>query len=60
MKCLLSECWIIITRYFSINIYGWGQLALAVAIVIYLHTSKRVTDTFADFPEETDTGLTGK
>ena len=39
----------------SINIYGWGQLALAVAIIIYLYSSKRVTDTFADFPEETET-----
>ena len=38
----------------SINIYGWGQLALAVAIIIYLYSSKRVTDTFADFPEETE------
>ena len=39
----------------SINIYGWGQLALAVAIIVYLYSSKRVTDTFADFPEETET-----
>jgi len=37
----------------SINIYGWGQLALAAAILIYLYSSERVTDTFADFPEET-------
>ncbi len=39
----------------SINIYGWLQLALAVAIIIYLYTSTRVTDTFADFPVETET-----
>lgn len=39
----------------SINVYGWLQLALAVAIIIYLYTSKRVTDTFADFPVETGT-----
>lgn len=39
----------------SINIYGWGQLALAVAIIVYLYSSKRVTDTFADFPEGTET-----
>lgn len=44
----------------SINIYGWGQLALAVAIIIYLYSSKRVTDTFADFPEETETELNKK
>jgi len=39
----------------SINVYGWGQLALAVAIIVYLYSSKRVTDTFADFPEEPET-----
>ncbi len=44
----------------SINIYGWGQLAVAVAIIIYLYSSKRVTDTFADFPEETETEQTKK
>ena len=44
----------------SINIYGWGQLALAVAIIIYLYSSKRVTDTFADFPEEAETELNKK
>ncbi len=44
----------------SINIYGWGQLAAAVAIIIYLYSSKRVTDTFADFPEETETEQTKK
>ena len=38
----------------SINIYGWGQFAVAVAIIIYLYTSARVTDTFADFPKETE------
>jgi hypothetical protein len=37
----------------SINIYGWGQLAVAAAILTYLYASRRVTDTFADFPEET-------
>ena len=44
----------------SINIYGWGQLALAVAIIIYLYSSKRVTDTFVDFPEATATELNKK
>ena len=38
----------------SINIYGWGQLVVAVAIIIYLYLSTRVTDTFADFPKEAD------
>ncbi len=36
----------------SINAYGWVQLAVAVAIIVYLYSSKRVTDTFADFPEK--------
>ena len=38
----------------SINIYGWGQLAVAIGIIIYLYQSKRVTDTFGDFPKETE------
>ena len=38
----------------SINIYGWGQLAVAVGIIVYLFRSTRVTDTFADFPKETE------
>ena len=38
----------------SINIYGWGQLAVAVGIIIYLYRSKRVTDTFADFPKDSE------
>jgi len=36
----------------SINVYGWGQLAVAIGIIVYLYQSKRVTDTFADFPKE--------
>jgi hypothetical protein len=40
----------------SINAYGWVQLAAAVAIMAYLYTSKRLTDTFADFPQEAETG----
>ena len=36
----------------SITIYGWGQLAVAIAILAYLYSSRRVTDTFADFPVE--------
>ena len=38
----------------SINVYGWGQLAAAVGIIIYLFQSKRVTDTYADFPKDPD------
>ena len=40
----------------SINIYGWGQLAVAAGIIAYLYSSTRVTDTFADFPKETEAG----
>jgi len=38
----------------SINVYGWGQLAVAIGIIIYLYQSKRVTDTFADFPKASE------
>ena len=38
----------------SINVYGWGQLAVAIGIIVYLYQSKRVTDTFADFPIESE------
>jgi hypothetical protein len=38
----------------SINLYGWIQLAVAVAIIVYLYSSTRVTDTFADFPKEAE------
>ena len=44
----------------SITIYGWGQLVLAVAILIYLYSSNRVTDTFADFPVEAEAQLNKK
>jgi len=37
----------------SINIYGWGQLGIALVIIGYLYSSERVKDTFADFPAET-------
>jgi hypothetical protein len=36
----------------SIPVYGWGQLAVAAGILYYLFTSKRVADTFADFPAD--------
>lgn len=38
----------------SINVYGWGQFAVAIGIIVYLYQSKRVTDTFADFPIESE------
>jgi len=41
----------------SINVYGWGQLAVAIGIIVYLYQSKRVTDTFADFPKESEDDL---
>lgn len=36
----------------SINMLGWGQLAIALYILFYLYTTQRVTDTFADFPKD--------
>jgi hypothetical protein len=35
-------------------------MVLAVAILIYLYSSNRVTDTFADFPAEAETQLKKK
>ena len=35
---------------YKINLLGWGQLAIAAYIIFYLLTSRRVRDTFADFP----------
>lgn len=36
----------------SINMLGWGQLAIALYIIFYLYTAQRVKDTFADFPKD--------
>ena len=36
----------------SINMLGWGQLAIALYIIFYLYTTPRVKDTFADFPKD--------
>lgn len=36
----------------SINMLGWGQLAIAVYILFYLYTTQRVKDTFSDFPKD--------
>ena len=38
----------------SINVYGWGQLAVAIGVIVYLYRSNRVSDTFADFPKESE------
>lgn len=35
-----------------IHALGWVQVCMAVAIIIYLFSSRRVRDTFADFPVE--------
>ncbi len=41
-------------RAYRINLIGWGQVAIAAYIIFYLMTSRRVRDTFADFPAETE------
>ena len=35
---------------YHITTLGWVQLGIAVGIIIFLNTSQRVKDTFADFP----------
>jgi len=37
-----------------LGVYGWGQIAVAVFIFGYLFASRRVKDTFADFPVESE------
>lgn len=37
-----------------LGVYGWGQMVVAVLIFWYLLASKRVRDTFADFPVEAE------
>ena len=39
---------------YRINLMGWGQVAIAAYIIFYLMTSRRVRDTFADFPVDTE------
>ena len=39
---------------YRINLLGWGQMAIAAYIIFYLLTSRRVRDTFADFPVDTE------
>jgi len=43
----------------SIAAASWLQLGIPVLIIGYLNLSQRVTDTFADFPEEKQAGNTG-
>ena len=45
---------------YVINLLGWGQLAIAAYIIFYLLTSKRVRDTFADFPVDTEASKENK
>ncbi len=39
---------------YRINLVGWGQLVIAAYIMFYLLTTRRVRDTFADFPVDTE------
>jgi hypothetical protein len=39
---------------YRINLIGWGQVAIAAYIMFYLLTTRRVRDTFADFPVDTE------
>ncbi len=39
---------------YRINLLGWGQLVIAAYIMFYLLTTRRVRDTFADFPVDTE------
>jgi len=44
----------ILNMAYRINLMGWGQLVIAACIIAYLVTSRRVKDTFADFPADTE------
>ena len=35
-----------------LDLTHWIQLVIAISILIFLHTSQRVKDTFADFPQD--------
>ena len=49
-----------LVRGHSIHIVGWIQLAIAVAIVIYLLSSTRVKDVLADFPQAQEASKAAK
>jgi hypothetical protein len=36
----------------KIPLFNWVQVGISILIIWYLHSSQRVRDTFADFPEE--------
>ena len=38
----------------KVHMTGWVQVAISIAIIFYLNTSKRVKDTFEDFPAVID------
>ena len=44
----------LVSMAYQINLLDWGQLAIAACIIVYLLTSRRVKDTFADFPVATE------
>ena len=45
---------LVVKPFYHITMSGWVQVAIAVGILIFLRTSQRVKDTFADFPEDPD------
>ncbi len=58
----LLNCFVVFLPVFmglthEISIIAWVQFAIAVLIIIYLFTSQRVKDTFADFPDESTASI---
>ena len=45
---------LIMKDYYRITTLDWVQIIVAVGIIIFLSTSQRVKDTFADFPEDSN------
>jgi hypothetical protein len=45
---------LVVKPFYHITMLSWIQLAVAVGVLIFLRTSQRVKDTFADFPEDSD------
>jgi hypothetical protein len=43
---------LLIHSYAHVNMIGWIKLGIDIVIIIFLITSQRVKDTFADFPED--------
>ncbi|MBT8422318.1 MAG: DUF2919 domain-containing protein [Gammaproteobacteria bacterium] len=44
----------------GVNPFGWAQLAVAACSLTYLLASRRVRDTFADFPQSDGPGKKGQ